>query len=244
MRMIAHRGYSSVAPENTLAAFDAALRAGARAVEFDLQETVEGVPVALHDYRLERTTDGSGRVNTIPLALLRTLDAGGWFGPAFAGERVPTLEETLSHLSGRVDQLYIELKAGLSTTALRTTSRLLQDARLATRTTLISFDWWALRSVRDEDPGQHIGFLVHTPDEFDGAVLRAAEVGNAIVDCHYRILLEDPRRAEFAQAAGVDLAVYTVDDAAAARALADLGVGALTTNQITRLAAALGGRDQ
>jgi glycerophosphoryl diester phosphodiesterase len=239
MLMIAHRGYSSVAPENTLAAFDAALRAGARAVEFDLQETVEGFPVVLHDYQLERTTDGSGRANTTPLAVLRTLDAGGWFGPAFAGERVPTLEEALSHLSGRVDQLYIELKAGLSTKALRTTNRLLRDARLATRTTVISFDWWALRSMRDENPAQRLGFLVHTPDEFDGAVLRAAEVGNAIVDCHYPILLEDPRRAEFACAAGVALAVYTVDDPATARALAELGVGAVTTNQVALLTAAL-----
>lgn len=239
MLMIAHRGYSSVAPENTLAAFDAALRAGARAVEFDLQETVEGFPVVLHDYQLERTTDGSGRTNTTSLAVLRTLDAGGWFGPAFAGERVATLEEALSHLSGRVDQLYIELKAGLSTKALRTTNRLLRDARLATRTTVISFDWWALRSIRDENPAQRLGFLVHTPDEFDGAVLRAAEVGNAIVDCHYPILLEDPRRAEFARAAGVALAVYTVDDPATARALAELGVGAVTTNQVALLTAAL-----
>jgi glycerophosphoryl diester phosphodiesterase len=85
MPIIAHRGYSSIAPENTLAAFAEALRAGARAVEFDVQETAEQIPVVFHDYRLERTTDGGGRINETPLGTLRSLDAGGWFGPCFSG---------------------------------------------------------------------------------------------------------------------------------------------------------------
>lgn len=237
MRIIAHRGYSAVAPENTLAAFDAALLAGARAMEFDLQETAEGTPVVLHDYRLDRTTDGNGRAKEFPLARLLALDAGSWFSPDFTGERIPTLEEALAHLNKKVDGLYIEMKAGLSARAVRAAARLLQSSEISLYATIISFDWWALRLIREQAPNQRIGFLVHTPDEFDGAVLRAAEVGNAIVDCHYPILLEDPRRAEFARAAGVALVVYTVDDLATAQALAELGVSGITTNQVAALAA-------
>lgn len=235
MRIIAHRGHSAIAPENTLAAFDAALRAGAVAVEFDLQETTEGVPVVFHDYRLDRTTDGTGRVNTTTLAQLRALDAGSWFGADFAGERLPTLEEALAHLAGRVEELYVEIKAGLSEAAVSTTVDLLRETGHSPRATVISFDWWALQLVRDSAPDQRIGLLVHTPAEFDGAVLRAAEVGNAIVDCHYRIVLDDPGRAAFAHELGIELAVYTVDDPADAAALAGLGVAGITTNQVTRL---------
>lgn len=239
MPIIAHRGYSAAAPENTRAAFDAALHAGARALEFDIQETLEGTPVVIHDYRLERTTNGHGRLAETPLATLRTLDAGQWFDPRFTGEPVLTLEDTLAHLQGKVDALYIELKAGLSPTAITTTTRLLRETGLDTRSTIISFDWWALKLVREAAPDQRIGFLVHTPDEFDGAVLRAAAAGNAIVDCHYRILLDDPERATLAHDHGIELAVYTVDDPAAAHALADLGVRGITTNQITPLRDAL-----
>ncbi len=241
MQVIAHRGYSAVAPENTLAAFAAAVSAGARAVEFDIQETAEKVPVVFHDYRLDRTTDGRGRINETPLDDLRALDAGGWFDHRFAGERIPTLEQALTALRGRADSLYIEFKAGLSEAAIATSARLLEDSELASIATIISFDWWALHLVRAHAPGQRIGFLVHTGDEFDGAVLRAAEVGNAIVDCHFPILLDDPRRAAFARSAGVGIAVYTVDDPTTARALADLGIDGITTNQVTRILATLAG---
>lgn len=239
MLVIAHRGYGAAAPENTIAAFDAALRAGARALEFDVQETLEQTPVVCHDYRLERTTDGHGRLADTPLAALRALDAGSWFGPDFAGERVPTLEEALHHVNDRVEALYIELKAGLTPAATATAVRLLRETGLDSRTTIISFDWWCLKHVREAAPGQRIGFLVHTPDEFDGAVLRAAQAGNAIVDCHYEILLDDPDRAAFAHSLGIELVVYTVDDVAAACSLADLGVHGITTNQLTRILAAL-----
>lgn len=235
MQIIAHRGYSTVAPENTLAAFRAALQAGAHGVEFDLQETAAAEPVVFHDYRLDRTTTGSGRINTTSAEVVRALDAGGWFAPGFAGEPIPTLAEALAFFRDHPCPLYIELKAGLSAAAVRATLDSLRGSGLDGQATLISFDWWALRLARERHPAQRLGFLVHTPDEFDGAVLRATEVGNAIVDCHYPVLLEDPRRAEFARAAGVALAVYTVDDPATARALAELGVGAVTTNQVALL---------
>lgn len=111
--VVAHRGASGEAPENTLAAFDHAVALGCPDIELDVQVTRDGVPVVLHDATLDRTTDvcyhpdvggpstGSGRtegtrVDAVTLARLRMLDAGAWFGATFVGQRVPTLEEVLA----------------------------------------------------------------------------------------------------------------------------------------------------
>lgn len=98
-RVIGHRGAAALAPENTLAGFRKAAESGVRWVEFDVHLTADGVPVLLHDDTLERTTDGRGPVAGRSLGELRRLDAGTWFGAAFRGERVPTLEETIALLS-------------------------------------------------------------------------------------------------------------------------------------------------
>src|SRR5258708_11793081 len=94
-RIIAHRGASAIAPENTLAAFRAAAVSGATWVEFDVSLTKDGRPVVFHDDLLDRTTDGTGLLAETPFEILTHLDAGSWFAPDFSGEMVPTLEEDL-----------------------------------------------------------------------------------------------------------------------------------------------------
>ncbi len=91
--ILAHRGASALAPENTLAAFDLALKLGAPAIELDAKLTADRQVVVLHDQTLNRTTNGSGPVTQQPLAALRELDAGSWFSADFRGERIPTLAE-------------------------------------------------------------------------------------------------------------------------------------------------------
>jgi glycerophosphoryl diester phosphodiesterase len=93
--VIGHRGDSARVPENTLASIQAAFDAGATMVEVDVMLTRDGVPVLMHDFTLERTTDGRGRVDQLTLSELKRLDAGSWFGVEFAGERIPTFEEAL-----------------------------------------------------------------------------------------------------------------------------------------------------
>jgi len=93
--VIAHRGARDVAPENTLAAFRAALDADADGVELDVSRCQTGEIVVLHDDTLERTTNGGGPLARTPYYALRELDAGGWFAPQFAGEQVPLLSEVL-----------------------------------------------------------------------------------------------------------------------------------------------------
>src|SRR6202030_1288319 len=93
--LIAHRGASGHAPENTLAAFKRALTLGATFIETDLQLSRDSRFVAIHDDTVNRTTNGQGKVHDLSLADLRRLDAGSWFGSEFTGERIPTLPEIL-----------------------------------------------------------------------------------------------------------------------------------------------------
>ncbi len=94
--VIGHRGSSSLAPENTLAAVRAGLEAGATAIELDVQISKDGRPVCIHNATLPRTTTGTGWVVEHTLAELKELDAGSWFGPQFAGQRIPELAEALA----------------------------------------------------------------------------------------------------------------------------------------------------
>src|SRR6056297_841327 len=96
----AHRGASAVAPENTLAAFTAALQAGADGIELDVHLTRDGVPVVMHDETVDRTTNGSGRIRDLSHAEIDDLDAGSWFGPRWRGEKIPTLEKVLVAFAG------------------------------------------------------------------------------------------------------------------------------------------------
>src|SRR6185295_20215055 len=99
---IAHRGASGRAPENTPAAFAAALALGAEAIELDCQLSADGEPVVIHDETLERTSDGRGPVGDRTAAELDQLDAGSWFGPEFRGERIPRLAAVLDQVRDRV----------------------------------------------------------------------------------------------------------------------------------------------
>ena len=108
--VIAHRGASDVAPENTLAAFQAAIEADADGIELDVTRCATGEIVVIHDDTLDRTTNGSGPVSVIPFFSLRELDAGSWFGPDFADQRIPLLQEVLD-LAGQRVKINIEIKS-------------------------------------------------------------------------------------------------------------------------------------
>lgn len=99
--IIAHRGDSSAAPENTVQAFDAALQQGFRNFETDCQLSSDGAVVIVHDEKLGRVNDGTGAVAEHTLAQLQQLDAGSWFGAAFAGARMPTLQQLLQTYKGK-----------------------------------------------------------------------------------------------------------------------------------------------
>jgi len=235
--IIAHRGFSARAPENTLVAIDAAVVAGADAVEFDLHVSADGVPMLFHDDRLERTTNGRGAVRDRTLAELRTFDAGAWFAPEFAGEPVPTFAEALARVDRRLGRVYPEIKGHASDEELDRMVESVVEQEFVERTVFISMNWNALTHVRSRSNGAGIGFIVEKASRAQDALERAADDTLAIVDFDANILLADPSLADEAARRGVELAVWTVNDVAVAARLHAMGVRRITTNEVARLVA-------
>lgn len=107
--VVAHRGSSGTAPENTLAAFREAVNAGARMIETDIQFTRDGHIITFHDRVLNRTTEGAGYIKDLDLDEVKQYDAGTWFSPEFAGEQIPSLREVLDLVNGKA-YLNLEIK--------------------------------------------------------------------------------------------------------------------------------------
>src|SRR5271169_4705269 len=156
MWVIAHRGASGVAPENTLAAFRRAAEIGAGFIETDLRFSRDARLVAVHDDTLDRTTNGKGPVAAKALEELRKLDAGAWFraqqpdGAAakFAGERIPTVEEVLAFGRERDLGLYLEIKAPGASGAEHAVVGAVRAANEVGRTVVLSFDSGVIERVR------------------------------------------------------------------------------------------------
>jgi glycerophosphoryl diester phosphodiesterase len=108
-KVIAHRGFSGIAPENTLIAFQKALDLGVDYIELDVHQTKDNVIVVIHDEDIQRTTNGAGLVKEMTFAELQKYDAGIWRGPAFKGEKIPTLAQVLALVNGKT-KLLIEIK--------------------------------------------------------------------------------------------------------------------------------------
>ncbi|GET34547.1 glycerophosphoryl diester phosphodiesterase [Prolixibacter bellariivorans] len=109
--VIGHRGDGGSAPENTLAAIEKGIQAGANMLEIDVHETRDGVVCVMHDERVNRTTNGQGKIKDLTWDEIRQLDAGSWFNAKYRGEQVPSLEQVIEHIDGRA-QLLIEIKKG------------------------------------------------------------------------------------------------------------------------------------
>ena len=237
VEIVAHRGFSERAPENTVAALELALQAGADAVEFDLHATADGTPVLLHDDTLERTTNGRGPVASLSLDALRDLDAGRWFSRDFAGEPVPTLAEALEAIGDRVERVYAEVKGSRDPDDVRTMADVVRAARLLERTVFISMDWDALDRIRAHEPSALIGYIVEDVRRAAEAHERAAGDERALVDYDGRILLSDPPLAARAAEAGIPLATWTVNAVDDAERLLEMGVPRITTNRVALLKA-------
>ncbi len=155
-----HRGAPTVAPENTLASFQKAREMGADGIELDVMLCADGKVVVSHDFSVERTTDGQGRVAEITQAQLRALDAGAWFAAQFAGQRIPTLREVVQW-AGKDMLLNIELKSmSLRTDGLEEkVIAIVREYHLESRVVLSSFNPFAIRRVKQMAPDLHTGLL-------------------------------------------------------------------------------------
>jgi len=232
VEIIAHRGYSAQAPENTLAALAAAVEAGADAVEFDLHTAACGTPVLFHDAMLSRTTNGVGPLRRRTLEQLKSLDAGTWFSPDFAGERIPSFSESLEYLKGRIPRIYAEVKGFRELEDLDRMVKLTRDAGMLGDVVFISMNWTLLDRMRGQEPGLSIGYIVDEEGKVDEAVQRATGDASALLDFRADLLTGDPARARRCLDHGIDMAVWTVDDPDDATRLLNLGVRRVTTNQV------------
>jgi glycerophosphoryl diester phosphodiesterase len=235
-RVLGHRGAVASAPENTLAGFRTAAALGVRWVEFDVRLTYDGSCILLHDETVERTTNGAGRARDLTLAELQRLDAGSWFGPAFAGERIPTLEEAIATLAELGLGANIELKPspGQEAETAQTALAIVKERwpeHLPTPL-LSSFQEAALAAAREAMPEAPRGLLL-------GAVppdwrQRAEDLDCATIHCDHRKL--DPETVRAMTEAGYPVLAYTVNDAARAATLFERGVVAVFSDSPERIA--------
>ena len=232
VQWVAHRGNSAAAPENTLAAFALAIDGGADGIEFDVHVTADGVPVVIHDATLERTTNGAGAVAALSLGDVRAFSAGLWFGDTFTDERVPTLQEVLEVAAGRVRRVYPEIKGYRNAEDLALILDLMEEYALEDCAVPLAFDWGDLVALRSASRRIALGFEVDRADLFDPALEAAAADGRALLACRASVLLENPSFAETAVLRGIELAAWTVNDAAIARALIEMGVTTLMTDDV------------
>jgi glycerophosphoryl diester phosphodiesterase len=221
MLIYAHRGASMNDPENTLRAFRQALAIGVDGIELDVHATADGIPVVIHDRAVERTTNGAGYVDEMPLARLETFDAGD-------GERVPTLAEVLELVGGAV-HLDVEIKGiGIE----RAVLGVLANYPIV-RWAISSFAWETLRAVRQLDPAAELWPLAERVD--DELFTIAADLASPAVS-----LFTGAYTAQSAgtlRDAGLRPVVWTVNDPREARRVEEIGAFALCTDDPQRISA-------
>jgi glycerophosphoryl diester phosphodiesterase len=217
---VAHRGFSGKAPENTLAAVRMALALPyVRWMEIDVQLTRDGVPVVIHDFTLDRTTNGHGKIKNMDYEHLRRLDAGSWKGRTFRGERVPSLEEVLELASGRL-RLNIELKTsgdmypGLEKAVID----LVSSKGMRDDVVLTSFDAGALQRIKELDPRFRTG-LIYDSRTGDPA-RKLKELDCSFLSISFARL--NPGLAKLLAERGVKTMAWTVNKAKEMRRLAEM----------------------
>jgi glycerophosphoryl diester phosphodiesterase len=232
--VIAHRGASGHAPENTLAAFKRALTLGATFIETDLQLTRDSRFVAMHDSSVDRTTNGQGKVHDMTLAEIRRLDAGSWFGSAFAGERVPTLDEILEFSKKNDAVFYLELKPGGSWGGEHALIGALRESGEIRRAAVISFDPEILANLRRIEPTMMTGLLYD--GQLEQPIEKALEVGAR--QLAVRGDLVKPKLLQEARGKDLQVICWTVNHPAHIRTLMAAGVDGIMSDYPDRLVAA------
>jgi glycerophosphoryl diester phosphodiesterase len=222
----AHRGSSCDGPENTMAAFRRAVDLGVASIELDVHETRDGELVVMHDTTVDRTTAGHGAIAEMTLAALRELDCGRWKGDAFAGERVPTLEEVLALVTPRNVRLNVEVKAfTVGSVAPRRLAGLLRRYAPASGGHVVSsFAVAALRGVREADPGIALAILGNAPE----ALATALEQRFGWMHVAFRTLTAD--LAATARAHGIQIMVWTLNEPELLAHYSALGVRKVCTD--------------
>ena len=226
--IIAHRGASYDAPENTLAAVSLAWEKGADAVEIDVHLSSDQQIIVIHDKSTKRTTDQNYEVKETPSETLRTLDAGSWKDEAFSGEKIPFLEEVMATVpEGK--KLFIEVKCGPEIIPVLT--KQIESSGIEERLVIISFHFEVVKQSREVMPGIPAFFLHYTLTRRYGKdwITKAREANLSGLNFRYRGIT--PSFTHKVHAAGMKMFAWTVDDPKEALRLTRLGIDGITTNR-------------
>ena len=226
--VIGHRGASSEAPENTLAAFARGLETGADGFEFDVHMSKDGELVVIHDETVARTTGGSGWVKDMTLDELKALDAGFWFDPRFRGERIPTLKQVLELIAEKSKLINIELKSGIVIYPHmeRRIIEVIDEFDILDKTVISSFNHYSLRTAKEVEPEAKTGILY-----MEGLVEPWIYALHVPADgLHPASYLVTPEIVRSAHDAGLFVNVWTVDKADEMKKMVASGVDAVITN--------------
>jgi glycerophosphoryl diester phosphodiesterase len=249
LQIIAHRGASGLAPENTMAAFRLAAELGAQAIETDVQMSRDARLMLIHDTTLRRTSNGRGRVSAKSFDELRRLDAGSWFpkrrlalrrGPRkFARERIPSIEELFALADEKNLHLYLEIKTPRRAGIEQALAAALRKADSLARSTVICFDAEVLRQVRKVDPDIPIGYLCEK--RMANAATRAASLGAAVIlpraDRVNADLVTEARKKQ------LQVITWTVNQPPQMKRLIALGVDGIMSDFPDRLATVVRAND-
>ncbi len=241
-RVIAHRGASAYAPENTFAAFNRAKAMGAQWIECDVMLSKDGEAFIFHDETLERTTNGRGKFGHVSAEYIRTLDAGSWFSKTFRDESIPTLKDTLLWFAQHDIKVNLEIKPFPGFTQ-ETTLAILQHINLywpehKGHLLLSSFDIEALRLCRQLEPEISLSLLFKTWQE--DAVLCAEEL--SCVSVHLNRNIATCERVKQLNDANFSVCVYTVNRKREALKYFKWGVAAVYSDYPDLLQKSIGGK--
>jgi len=243
VEIVAHRGSSAAAPENTLAAFKLAWEQGTDSVELDVWISMDGRAVVIHDGDTKRTTGKAGKVSDQTLAQLQALDAGSWKDAKFASERIPTLEEALATVpAGK--RMFVEVKCPAA--GVPEVLRAIAAAKLKPeQTCVISFSADVVAAAKKGRPDLAAYWIVSLkpakgkpPHKAADLIAKAKSIGADGLDLSADASLDKPFVDEV-KAAGLRVFVWTVDSDAVAKRMVEIGVEGITTNKPAALRAAL-----
>ncbi len=241
--VVAHRGSSGTAPENTLSALREAIATGAKMMEIDVRLTSDNEVVLLHDHVMGRTTSGSGKMQSMTWAELQQLDAGSWFGKGFEGERIPHLREALKLLHRNGCYVNIEIKPPSATDnaadRVERIVKVVEEEGMIENTLFGSFHHESLRTLKIHHPTAHTAAIMVPGDKRLPSEIAATINCEAFV-CSLRECTH--KRVNDAVEHGLYVGVYGVDTEEQLQHVLKYKVSAIVTNYPERIFAALGTR--
>lgn len=238
VNVISHRGANIYAPQNTLSAFKKSAQIGVDGFETDVHVTKDGELVICHNYTIDETSDGEGKISEMTLSQLRKRDFGNYFSPKFKGEKIPTVDEFLSLVETTdISILNIELKSPKETETgiVKETIRLVKEHGLFDKLIISSFDSKLLVEAKEIDEKCKTGFLycfnsksAYTQVKLNRYVDFAKSIGADALHPHY--VFVDEKYVYNAHNAGIMVNPWTVDSAKVIERMIKCGVDSLITN--------------